>query len=418
VAETNWAGNVAFSAQHYHRPASIGELQRLVVSSERARAVGTRHSFSRIADGPGDLISVAGLPKVIDIDSGRAAVTVSAGVRYGELAGRLNEAGYALRNLGSLPHISIAGACATGTHGSGDANGNLATAVSALQMVTAGGDLATLSRDGDGEAFRGAVVGLGALGIVTSLTLDLVPAFCIRQYVYEGLPRDQMDEHLAEIFASAYSVSLFTDWRRPGIRQVWLKRLADEPTVPQHWLGAVLADGPRHPVPGVSAVHCTEQLGAPGPWHLRLPHFRLEFTPSTGEELQSEYLVPREHASEALAAVGRVSDRVTPVLQISEIRTVAPDDLWLSPCYQRPSVAIHFTWINDPEAVTPVLAAIEDELAPLRARPHWAKLFSVSPAALRGLYQRLPDFQRLRGEYDPAGKFGNDLVDAYVPAAP
>ncbi len=418
MAETNWAGNVAFSAQHYHRPASIGELQRLVASSERARAVGTRHSFSRIADGPGDLISVAGLPKVIDIDSGRAAVTVSAGVRYGELAVRLNEAGYALRNLGSLPHLSIAGACATGTHGSGDANGNLATAVSALQMVTAGGDLATLSRDGDGEAFRAAVVGLGALGIVTSLTLDLVPAFGIRQYVYEGLPRDQMDEHLAEIFASAYSVSLFTDWRRPWIRQVWLKRLAGEPAVPQRWLGAVLADGPRHPVPGMSPVYCTEQLGAPGPWHLRLPHFRLEFTPSTGEELQSEYLVPRERASEALAAVGRVSDRVTPVLQISEIRTVAPDDLWLSPSYQRPSVAIHFTWIKDQEAVTPVLAAIEDELAPLQARPHWAKLFSISPAALRGLYQRLPDFQRLRGEYDPAGKFGNDLVDAYVPAAP
>jgi len=418
VAETNWAGNVAFSAQHYHRPASIGELQRLVASSERARAVGTRHSFSRIADGPGDLISVAGLPKVIDIDSGRAAVTVSAGVRYGELAVRLNEAGYALRNLGSLPHLSIAGACATGTHGSGDANGNLATAVSALQMVTAGGDLATLSRDGDGEAFRGAVVGLGALGIVTSLTLDLVPAFGIRQYVYEGLPRDQMDEHLAEILASAYSVSLFTDWRRPWIRQVWLKRLAGESAVPQRWLGAVLADGPRHPVPGMSPVYCTEQLGAPGPWHLRLPHFRLEFTPSTGEELQSEYLVPRERASEALAAVGRVSDRVTPVLQISEIRTVAPDDLWLSPSYQRPSVAIHFTWIKDQEAVTPVLAAIEDELAPLQARPHWAKLFSISPAALRGLYQRLPDFQRLRGEYDPAGKFGNDLVDAYVPAAP
>lgn len=418
MAETNWAGNVAFSAQHYHRPASIGELQRLVASSERARAVGTRHSFSRIADGPGDLISVAGLPKVIDIDSGRAAVTVSAGVRYGELAVRLNEAGYALRNLGSLPHLSIAGACATGTHGSGDANGNLATAVSALQMVTAGGDLATLSRDGDGEAFRGAVVGLGALGIVTSLTLDLVPAFGIRQYVYERLPRDQMDEHLAEIFASAYSVSLFTDWRRPWIRQMWLKRLAGEPAVPQRWLGAVLADGPRNPVPGMSPVYCTEQLGAPGPWHLRLPHFRLEFTPSTGDELQSEYLVPRERASEALAAVGRVSDRVTPVLQISEIRTVAPDDLWLSPSYQRPSVAIHFTWIKDQEAVTPVLAAIEDELAPLQARPHWAKLFSISPAALRGLYQRLPDFQRLRGEYDPAGKFGNDLVDAYVPAAP
>jgi xylitol oxidase len=419
---TNWAGNVTFSAQRVRRPASVGELRRIVAGSERVRALGTGHSFNPIADTPGDLVSVAGLPKVMEIDAGRATVTVSAGLRYGELAGPLNEAGWALRNLGSLPHISIAGACATGTHGSGDGNGNLATAVSALQMVTADGDVVTASREDDGERFGGLVVALGTLGIVTSLTLDLVPAFRVRQYVYEGLPRDQLDEHLADIFASAYSVSLFTGWRGGKINQVWRKCLAGAGDSPgparSRWLGAAPADGPRHPVPGMPAAYCTQQLGVPGPWHERLPHFRLEFTPSSGEELQSEYLVPREHAVEALAAIDRIRDRVAPVLQISEIRTVAADGLWLSPSYRRPSMAIHFTWIKDTGAVRPVLAAIEDQLAPLRARPHWGKLFTVSPAAVRGLYQRLPDFQRLRGRYDPAGKFGNELVDSYVPAVP
>ncbi len=416
---TNWAGNVTFSAARFHRPDSAGELQRLVAGASRIRALGTGHSFNRIADSPGDLVSVSGLPKVIEIDPGRATATVSAGLRYGEVTGRLHEAGWALRNLGSLPHISIAGACAAGTHGSGDRNGNLATAVSALEMVTAGGDIVTLRRDSGDPAFAGAVIGLGALGIVTRLTLDLVPAFTIRQYVYEALPRGQLDEQLAGIFASGYSVSVFTDWQGRQIRQVWRKCLAaqDDPRPPpDRWLGARLASGPRHPVPGMRAAHCTEQQGVPGPWHLRLPHFRPEFTPSSGAELQSEYLVRREHAAAALAAVGRVSGQLAPVLQISEIRTVAADDLWLSPSYQRPSVALHFTWVRDAEAVASVLAAIEDELAPLRPRPHWGKLFSVSPAAVRGLYQRLPDFQRLRAEYDPAGKFGNELVDAYAPA--
>ena len=417
---TNWAGNVTFSAQRVSRPASIGELRRIVAGSERVRALGTGHSFNPIADSPGDLVSVADLPKVMAIDTGRGTVTVSAGLRYGELVGRLDAAGWALRNLGSLPHISIAGACATGTHGSGDANGSLATAVSALQIVTADGDVVTASREGDGERFGGFVVALGTLGIVTSLTLDLVPAFRIRQYVYEGLSREQLDEHLPDIFASAYSVSFFTTWRGGPAGQVWRKFLAgpgDAPgPAPSRWLGATLAGRPVHPVPGMSAEYCTEQLGVPGPWHLRLPHFRLEFTPSSGEELQSEYLVPREHAIEALAAIDRIRDRVVPVLQISEIRTVAADDLWLSPSYRRPSVAIHFTWIKDTGAVLPVLAAIEDQLAPLLARPHWGKLFTTSPAVVRGLYERLPDFQRLRGHYDPAGKFGNEMVDSYVPA--
>ena len=414
----NWAGNITFTAPRFHRPASVGELQSLVAGSERARALGTGHSFSPIADTPGDLVSVAGLPKIIEVDSGASTVLVSAGMRYGELAVRLHDLGYALRNLASLPHIGIAGACATGTHGSGDGIGSLATAVRALEVVTAPGDVVALSREADGDQFRGAVVGLGALGIVTRLTLDIVPTFDIQQYVYDDLPREQLDEHFAQIAASAYSVSIFTDWRGAPLRQLWLKRRADRDgsaLAEPRWLGARLADGPRHPVPGMSPDACTPQLGVPGPWHERLPHFRLDFTPSSGTELQSEYLMPRRHAIEALAAIDRIRDQVAPVLQISEIRTVASDELWLSPCYQRDSVAIHFTWIKDTRAVTPVLAAIEDALSPFDARPHWGKLFRTSPQVVQARYERLPDFERLLRRYDPAGKFRNDFIDRYFP---
>ena len=416
VRFANWAGNVDFSAARFHCPASLEELRALVAGSEQVRALGTGHSFNRIADTPGDLISVSGLPKIMDVDARRSTVTVAAGVRYAELAGYLHLAGYALANLGSLPHISIAGACATATHGSGDANGNLATAVAGMEMVTAQGDVVAMSRDADGDSLRGAVVSLGALGVVTTVTLDIVPTFDIRQYVYEDLPRGQLDEHLAEIFASAYSVSLFTDWQGSRISQVWLKRRAeDSDPPPPRWLGARLAPGPRHPVPAISAAACTAQLGVAGPWHERLPHFRPDFTPSAGTELQSEYLIARRHAASALAAIDRIAHLVAPVLQISELRTVASDDLWLSPSYRRDSLAVHFTWVDDVRAVAPVLAAIEDQLAPFQARPHWGKLFGTSPEVVSRLYERMPDFRQLLGLHDPAGKFRNEFVDNYFP---
>jgi alditol oxidase len=413
---TNWAGNVTFKAQHLHRPGTVPDLQRLVAHASRVRALGTGHSFSEIADTTGDLVSVAGLPRLIEPDSSRGTVTVSAGLRYGELAVELNRHGRALRNLASLPHISVAGSCATGTHGSGDANGSLATAVSALEMVAADGDLATLTRGDDG--FDGSVVALGALGVVTRLTLDTVPSFDVRQYVYEDLPVALVSEHFDEVSASAYSVSLFTDWRGPRIRQAWLKhRVGDEGASAAagepRWMGGRLADGPRHPVPGLPARYCTEQLGVPGPWHERLPHFRLEFTPSAGDELQSEYLMPRTHAAGALAALAPIAGRIAPVLLIAEIRTVAADDLWLSPACRRDTVAFHFTWINDWPAVSPVLAQVEAVLAPLQARPHWGKLFHTAPAALRARYHRFDAFRGLMRHYDPSGKFRNPLLDQY-----
>jgi len=416
TGKTNWAGNVVFAPSETYRPDSVPELQAVVARGERVRALGTGHSFSRIADTPGTLVVTADLPPVMDIDSSRATVTVGAGVRYGDLARHLHTAGYALPNLASLPHISVAGACATATHGSGSSIGNLATAVSAVEMVTAGGDLVTLSRGDD--RFPGAVVSLGSLGIVATLTLDLAPDFEVRQYVYEDLPVAELDKDFDEIFASAYSVSVFTDWRGDRHRQVWLKQRAGDPApwAPgKDWRGARPALGPVNPVPGMDPANSTEQMGVAGPWHERLPHFRLDFTPSAGDELQAEYLLPRAAARSAMAAVAGLRDHLAPVLQITEIRTIAADQMWLSPSFQRDTVGLHFTLVRDPAAVAPVLAAVESELAPLGARPHWGKVQSMRPDAVRAQYPRWSDFEELLREFDPAGKFRNDFIDGYFP---
>lgn len=413
----NWAGNVTFRAARVHRPASVAELRHLVARSRKARVLGSGHSFTDLADSPEDLIVLDGLPAVVELDTAAATVRVSAHLRYAELGRRLHAQGFAVHNLASLPHISIAGSCATATHGSGDANGNLATAVSALELVTADGDLVTLTRDRDGERFHGAVVGLGALGVVVALTLDLRPAFEVRQYVHLDLPFDALDDCFDELTAGAYSVSLFTRWAGPRIDQVWLKhRTADGelPAVDPGRYGARPATVPVHPVPGMPPANCTEQLGVPGPWHERLPHFRPGFTPSSGEELQSEYLLPRRHARAALRALDAIRERIAPVLQISEIRTVARDELWLSPCYREDVVGVHFTWVKDPQAVLPVIALIEERLAPYEPRPHWGKLFTLAPETLRARYPRLPDFRALMREFDPGGKFVNDFLARHL----
>jgi xylitol oxidase len=414
---SNWAGNYTYRAAHFHQPETVEQIQELVARSDNLKALGTRHSFNDIADSPGDLVSLEQLNQVVALDRAHRTVTVEAGVRYGHLARWLHSEGYALHNLASLPHISVAGACATGTHGSGDKHGNLATAVSALEMVTASGELIRVEREKDGEQFRGAVVGLGGLGVVTKLTLDISPTFEMRQDLYENLPLAELEAHLDELFSSAYSVSLFTDWQNAIFNQVWLKRhVPDNATInadPQLF-GARLAIKNLHPISSLSAENCTEQMGVLGPWHERLPHFRMDFTPSSGEELQTEYLVPRQHALEALQAIDQIRDSIAPLLLISEIRSIAADDLWMSPSYHRDSIAIHFTWKKDWDRVRNLLPKIEEQLAPFDARPHWGKLFTLSPARLESLYEKLPNFRQLLSQYDPQGKFRNAFLDKYI----
>jgi len=413
----NWAGNYRYSATELLIPESAEEVRELVAGSPRIKALGTRHSFNGIADCGERLLSLQRLNRILGLDPSRGLVTVEAGVRYGELCSFLHERGYALHNLASLPHITVAGACATATHGSGDRNACLAAAVHALELVTAGGETVRLSRDDGDGLLDGAAVGLGSLGVITALTLEIVPAFEIRQSVYENLALARLETDFDAIFGSAYSVSLFTDWKGPAFNQVWVKRNAadsGEERAQGSFHGAAPAAERLHPVPGQTAVNCSEQLGIPGPWHERLPHFRMDFTPSAGEELQSEYFVGRQDAYEAIRAIEAVKDRIAPLLYISEIRTIARDKLWMSPCYGRDSVGIHFTWKPDWTAVREVLPLIERQLEPFGARPHWGKLFTMPPGRIQQQYEKLPEFRKLMQRFDPPGKFRNEFLRTYI----
>ena len=415
---TNWAGNIEYSTDRLQSSASVEQVRDFVRKQSRLKVLGTRHCFNTIADSKDLFLSVKELNATVNVDSAAHTVTVDAGITYGKLSPILHEKGWALHNLASLPHISVAGACTTGTHGSGEKNGNLATAVAGLEFVTASGDMVRLSREKDGDTFQAAVVGLGALGVITKITLDVQPAFQMRQYVYENLPLRQMSDQFDAIEASAYSVSLFTDWQKQRINEVWLKSRMGSGQASEarpEFFGAKLATKNLHPIAELSAENCTEQMGAPGPWYERLPHFRMGFTPSAGKELQSEYFVPRPHAVEAILAVERLRDQVSPHLMISEIRAIAADNLLLSPCYKQDSVAIHFTWKQDWPAVRNVLPTIERELTPFKVRPHWGKLFTMSPKQLQSVYgDRLQAFIKVARNMDPGGKFRNDFLDTNV----
>lgn len=414
---TNWAGNLTYSTDRLHEAGSVKQIRSILQAHEKVKVLGSRHCFSSIADSRYNLLSVKALQDAVALDLKSRTVTVDAGIKYGQLSPYLHSKGFALQNLASLPHISIAGACSTATHGSGEKIGNLATAVSALEIVTAAGETVKLSRKSNSGEFHGVVVGLGAIGVITRVTLDIEPTYAMRQHVYENLPLSQMKDHFDRIQSSAYSVSLFTDWQKQRINEVWIKSRTGDGQVfaaPAEFFGARLATRNLHPIAELSAENCTEQMGVPGPWYERLPHFRMGFTPSAGKELQSEYLVPRRNAVDAILAVERLRDQVSPHLLISEIRTIAADDLWMSTAFQRPSVAIHFTWKQNWQAVRRLLPVIEKELSPYQPRPHWGKLFSVSPVELRSRYEKTDDFIQMATKYDPRGKFRNEFLDTHI----
>jgi xylitol oxidase len=414
VPRENWAGNLTYSTDHLHTPASVEEVRQVVKSCSKLRALGTRHSFNTIADSTSNQISVKRLDEIA-IDDKARTVTVGAGIAYGQLAPVIEARGYALHNLASLPHISVAGAIATGTHGSGIRNGNLATAVAGLEIVTADGQIVHLTREKDGDQFLGAVVSLGSLGVVTRVTLDLQPTFQVAQSVYRNLSFDPLREHFDEIFGSGYSVSLFTDWQNHRATQVWIKRrlaAGDKNEWQPEFFGSKLAKEKLHPIDNHPAESCTEQQGIPGPWYERLPHFKMNFTPSSGRELQTEYFVPRDRGYEAILAVEKLRDKITPLLFVTELRTIAADDLWMSMAFQRPSLAIHFTWKPEWPEVSKILPMIETQLEPFAARPHWGKLFTLSPTRLQARYSRLEDFVASVKRFDPEGKFRNEFVNS------
>jgi len=408
----NWARNYEYGAVELVRPTDVNEVQEVVAAATRVRALGSRHSFTDIADSTGSLISLDRLEVPIEIDEHSRTVRVGGGVLYGNLATVLNDAGWALHNLASLPHISIAGAVATGTHGSGDANGTLSSAVAALELVTATGELLTLRR-GDAD-FDGAVVALGALGVVTRVTLDIQPTFDVRQDLYDDLSFTDLLANFDAITSSAYSVSLFTDWVGENLRTVWIKSRMDAAAPPERIFGAERQRTERHMLPDEPPSNVTQQGGIAGPWSDRLAHFKLGFTPSRGDELQSEYLVPRRNAIAAIEAVRSLGSRIAPLLLVTELRTMAADSLWLSGAYETDAVGIHFTWKPLGDEVRALLPAIEALLLPLGARPHWGKVFTAEVGQIEGLYPRFDDFRALAARLDPERKFGNAFLERAV----
>lgn len=408
----NWAGNLTYSTDNVQYPKSVAEVQQLIKKLPKLRALGTRHCFNTIADSKDDLVSTRDLNKVISLDAKNHTVTVEGGIKYGELAPYLHQHGYALHNLASLPHISVAGSITTATHGSGIKNGNLSSVVTGLEIVIADGSIVHLSKASDPEKLNAAVVGLGALGIITKVTLQVEPTYNVRQRVFLKLPVSQLKANFEEIMSAGYSVSLFTDWQSDSINEVWIKSRMNEKDHNQpEFYGAKAATKNLHPIIDHSAESCTDQMGVPGPWYERLPHFKMGFTPSSGKELQSEYFVPFKRAVEVIEAVSKLGKQIGPHLFITEIRTIAADNLWMSPCHNQTSVAIHFTWKQDTEDVMKLLPLIEKELAPFGPRPHWGKIFTMAPKVLELRYEKLADFKKLVAEYDPKGKFRNSFIN-------
>lgn len=403
----NWSGTVNFQDSTFAEPASISELQEIISASPKVRARGSAHCFNEIADTTAVAISLHKMPGKIEINKESQTVRVPAGMKYGELAVALHERGWAIHNMASLPHISVAGAVATATHGSGVGNGNLATAVRSLEVVLPDGSLKRISK---GETnFEGFVVGLGLTGVVVNLDLAIEPTFNVAQTVYRGMSRESYAANLDQIMSLAYSVSYFTTWAAAGGGEVWAK-FKTGTTAPAELFEAYPATSNRHPLPGLNPEPCTEQMAVSGPWHLRLPHFKMEFTPSAGDEIQSEFFVARKDAPAAIAALEKIAPQINEILWVTEIRAIAADGLWMSPHYQRDSIGIHFTW-KKLDAVYEMVKVVEATLAPFDYRPHLGKVFSASPEYFKAVMPKLDDFRKLVAEIDPTNKFGNKFTD-------
>ncbi|AOX46413.1 D-arabinono-1,4-lactone oxidase [Microbacterium sp. BH-3-3-3] len=399
-----WSGNHRYRAAETLLPGDLDELAEVLTSADAVRVQATRHTFNDVGDTDGVLVSLEQLPVRIEIDGDRARVEGL--VTFAELAPVLEAEGRALHNLGSLPHISVAGATATGTHGSGLRNGNLSSAVRAVDVMDADGQ--THHIDQTHEWFAAAALGIGAFGVITAVELQTEPSYTVTQQAYTGVAWDDIVGDPERVFGGSRSVSVFTTWGDPAHDLVWAKSDDGAPDWVETLGGRPVGDDIH--LGRIRTVDNTTPRGTPGPWHTRLPHFRADALPSDGDEIQSEYFVPMASARDALAAVRAIAPAFSAQLLVSELRTVAADELWLSPAYQRDVIAIHFTWRNDTDGVLAVLPHIEAALAPFDVRPHWGKAFTMPGEAVRASLARIDDFTAAAHRVDPRGVFRNDFL--------
>ncbi len=413
----NWAGNYQYQSEANVIPSNAEDFKSQLKRLKKAKALGTRHCFNNIADTTGTQLSTQKLEEVFELNTEELTVTVGAGIKYGTLGTYLQENGWALHNLASLPHISVGGACATATHGSGIGNGNLSSAVRGYELLTANGNTQWYDALSQPEKFYAGVVNLGALGIITKIKLAIEPTFNVSQVVYENLPMEALKDNFDVIMGSGYSVSLFTHWLDKNINQVWVKsKLASNEGIPAQadFFGAKPSPVDLHPIKEISAENCTPQLGVPGPWHERLPHFKMNFMPSAGAELQSEFFIPRKLAYQGIMAVEKLKDQIHPALLVTEIRTIAADKFWMSTAYNEDMIAIHFTWKQEPKLVMPLLPKIEAALEPFGVKPHWGKIFTLNPTILQSRYPKYQDFMKWKKELDPDDVFQNEFLQKWL----
>ncbi|KAI1700234.1 d-arabinono-1,4-lactone oxidase domain-containing protein [Ditylenchus destructor] len=359
----NWGNNFRFSTQNIQYPTSVEEVQQIVRNANKLRVVGTRHSFSKIADSPNTMLSTLALKNIIGFDPTVPSITVQAGITYTDLNP-------------FLPN-----------YGPND------------------------------PELKAIAVGLGAFGVITQVELEVEPTFNLTNYVFVNMPEQDIYDHFDEIENLGYSVQLFTDFSTPGVwDQVWVWVRSDENSNVgnmQNLYGATRTHEQVTAIEALPPTYLMEQ-GKEQPWYYGLVDYHLGLSGFDGAEIQSEYFMPYENAIPAIQAVSNFSDLIAPRVYTMLIRTIKGDDLWMSESFNETTVAIHFTWKPNMTAVMEVLPQIEQALLPYGARPHWGKVFAQGPETYLHRYPKLNQWKQLAETLDPTHKFRNKFLEDTV----
>lgn len=423
----NWGRSAKVRPRSVERPASTAAVRRSVQAAGRhgldVKAVGAGHSFTGIAVAPGVLLDLGDLTGLVSVDRERARVTLRAGTRLHQIPRLLRPYGLAMQNLGDIDRQTISGAISTGTHGTGSRFGGISTQVVGAMLVTADGELLTVSEAENPELLPAVAVGLGALGVLVEVTVQCVPAFVLHAVEHP----EPLDDVLAAMTERAEASDHFEFYWFPHTDVALTKTNTRLP-----------GDAPRHPLPrvgrwvdeellanGLYRVVCGTGMAIPAlvPRYSRLAA-RLtgnrEYTDVSNRVFtqnrrvrfrEMEYAVPAENVEPAFRALVRLIDeRRWRISFPVEVRFTGADDLWMSTASGRASgyIAVHRYWREDPAEY---FEAVEQIMLGYGGRPHWGKMHTLDAAALRERYPRFDDFVALRDRLDPERMFANTYLE-------
>uniref|UniRef100_A0A915D0Y3 FAD-binding PCMH-type domain-containing protein n=1 Tax=Ditylenchus dipsaci TaxID=166011 RepID=A0A915D0Y3_9BILA len=417
----NWGGNFNFSTQDIKYPTTTAGVQQLVKECKgKIRPVGTRHSFSEIANTNDTLICLVHMNLILSVDPSVPSVTVQAGITYTDLIPFLQSIGLAIPMMASLGEISIAGAINTAVHGSGAGIGNLATQVLGLQMVLADGSVVQYSKGQNDTELAAATVGLGALGIVTQVTLQAQPTYNLAINVFENMDMSVLDTQLYNITHSGYAINMWSTFGTPGVLdQVWITTKVDSNGVNAYGnvsqlYGAPAATAQSSPIAALPPTYVVPQMGIVGPYYERLTDYDLGLSGQEGQQTQSEYYVDFDDFVPALKALQTLSAEINAVVYVALFRITEKDELWMSPQYKKTTMAIHFSWQPKLDQVMALLPKIEAALAPFNPIPHWGKLYTLKPEQYLPLLPKYPEWREQVELHDPTHKFRNKWLEENI----